>query len=63
MLMQTDGRQIRLLPAWPQDWDVEFRLRAPYQTTITGKVERGKIVRLEVTPAGRRQDVKVGAEP
>lgn len=29
--MQTIGREIRLLPAWPKQWDVDFKLHAPYQ--------------------------------
>jgi hypothetical protein len=57
MLMQTDGRKIFLLPAWPRDWDVDFRLRAPYQTILQGRVKNGKVVALDVRPASRRQDV------
>ena len=26
MLLQYDGDEIYLLPAWPKDWDVEFKL-------------------------------------
>ena len=29
LLMQTPGRKILLLPAWPGDWDVDFKLHAP----------------------------------
>jgi len=59
MLLQTDGRRIYVLPAWPKDWDVDFKLHAPYQTTIAGRVEGGRLVRLDVQPASRRGDVKV----
>ena len=59
LLMQTDGRKIYLLPAWPGDWDAEFRLHAPYNTTVSGKVEKGKLVLLDVQPESRRADVKV----
>jgi hypothetical protein len=62
MLVQTDGRQIHVLPAWPQEWNVEFKLRAAYNTTISGQVDRGKLVRLEVQPESRRKDVKVWLE-
>jgi hypothetical protein len=54
MLMQTDGRNIRLLPAWPKDWDVDFKLHAPQQTVVEGSVRAGKIVKLNVTPEARR---------
>jgi len=61
MLFQTDGRRIYLLPAWPKDWDAEFKLHAPHNTTVAGKVERGRVVRLDVEPPDRRSDVKVWA--
>ncbi|MBD0320245.1 MAG: hypothetical protein ICV87_07925 [Gemmatimonadetes bacterium] len=35
---QTDGRKIYLLPAWPQDWQASFKLHAPYNTVVEGKV-------------------------
>ena len=63
MLLQTDGRRIRLLPAWPPDWTADFRLHAPYQTTVEGHVENGKLTRLVVTPDLRARDVVVGSTP
>lgn len=59
MLMQTDGREIHLLPAWPEDWDADFRLHAPWNTVVSGKVEKGKLVQLHVEPESRRKDVRV----
>jgi hypothetical protein len=59
MLMQTDGRKIYLFPAWPKDWDVDFKVHAPYQTVVEGVLGDGKIERLKVTPENRRQDVIV----
>jgi Domain of unknown function (DUF5703) len=57
MLMQTDGKRIFLLPAWPKDWDADFKLHAPYKTVVSGRVEKGTIVRLDVQPAARRKDI------
>ena len=57
MLMQTDGKKIILLPAWPKEWNASFKLHAPYQTTVEGQVENGKVVDLKVTPESRRKDV------
>ncbi|WP_080057699.1 DUF5703 domain-containing protein [Spirosoma aerolatum] len=57
MLMQTDGRTIRLLPAWPKTWNATFKLHAPYNTTVEGKIVDGKIQDLKVTPTGRVNDV------
>jgi len=59
MLLQTIGDEIRLLPAWPKDWDVDFKLHAPRQTVVEGKVRGGKLVELKVTPEGRRKDVVI----
>jgi len=39
------------------EWDVDFKLYAPYSTTIEGTVKNGKIEHLKVTPESRMQDV------
>ena len=57
MLMQCEGKEIRLLPAWPREWDADFKLHAPYRTVLEGKVRAGEIVELRVTPESRRPDV------
>ncbi len=57
MLMQTDGKKIILLPAWPKGWSADFKLNAPYNTTVQGKVENGKMINLIITPASRIKDV------
>lgn len=65
MLLQTDGKKILLLPAWPKDWDVDFKLHAPDQTTVEARFRKGKIDKLVVTPASRTADVidLSGVEP
>jgi hypothetical protein len=62
MLMQCDGDTIRLVPAWPKDWNASFKLHAPKNTTVEGRLENGKLLDLKVTPESRRKDVVVGAE-
>jgi hypothetical protein len=57
MLMQTEGKKIMLLPAWPAGWNADFKLNAPYKTTVEGKVINGKLTGLKVTPANRLADV------
>src|SRR5262249_26052893 len=59
MLMQCEDREILLLPAWPKEWDVDFKLHAPYQTTVQGEVRIGRIINLKVIPESRLADVKV----
>jgi len=63
MLLQTAGRKIFLLPAWPKGWNADFQLHAPYNTTVSGQVTDGKLVRLVVEPAERRRDVTVCGTP
>ena len=59
MLMQTFGKKILLFPAWPKDWDVNFKLHAPYQTTIEGVYKNGKVESLKVIPESRRADIQI----
>jgi hypothetical protein len=59
MLMQCDGRKITLLPAWPKEWNVDFKLHAPGQTVVEAGVRDGKVVRLSVRPASRAKDVAI----
>ena len=58
-LMQTIGDRILLLPAWPKDWDVDFKLHAPRQTTVECSFRVGKIKKLIVSPHEREKDVVV----
>ena len=57
MLLQTDGEKIYLLPAWPKEWDVHFKLHAPHNTTIECKLEKGKIQLLQVFPRDREKNI------
>jgi hypothetical protein len=59
MLMQCEDRKILLFPAWPKEWDVEFKLHAPYHTTVEGCIRNGKLANLKVTPPERQRDVKL----
>jgi len=57
MLLQSDGRKIHVLPAWPKSWNVSFKLHAPYNTTVEGIYKLGKLEKLTVIPESRRKDV------
>lgn len=59
MLMQTIGDRILLLPAWPADWDCDFKLHAPRKTLVSGRIRAGKILDLTVVPESRRKDVEI----
>lgn len=57
MLLQTNGDQIMLFPAWPADWDVDFKLHAPENTVVECIYKNGEIISLKVTPESRSNDV------
>ncbi len=57
MLLQSDGRKIYLLPAWPEDWDVSFKLWASDTTSVECVYRGGRVTSLKVTPESRRADV------
>jgi hypothetical protein len=57
MLLQIDGDKILLFPAWPADWDVNFKLHAPRQTVLVGILRNGRLEELHVNPPERRADV------
>jgi hypothetical protein len=58
MLLQTDGDRIYLLPCWPKDVDVSFRLHAPGNTVVECHYQGGTVQSLSVTPKARKEDVE-----
>jgi hypothetical protein len=61
MVMATSGDKIFLLPAWPKDWNLEFKLHAPQNTIVQGVYRNGRLEQLKVTPESRRKDVQIMA--
>lgn len=57
MLLQVVDEKLYVLPAWPKDWDVDFKLHAPGNTTVEVVYQSGKIQNLRVTPESRARDV------
>ncbi|MHB8897877.1 MAG: DUF5703 domain-containing protein [Thermoguttaceae bacterium] len=60
MLVQEGGGKILLLPAWPADWDADFKLHVSGGAVIAGVVKDGKLDRWSIEPASRQNDVVVG---
>lgn len=58
MILQEDGDRILLLPAWPADWNLKFRVHARNRTVVDGRVENGQLVGLNVNPPARYSDVE-----
>ena len=46
------GRAV-LFPAWPCDWDIDTKLAAPLNTTVSIRYGGGKLLRFVVNPPGR----------
>lgn len=59
MLLQTNGEQILLFPAWPKEWNVHFKLHAPKQTIVEATLKDGKVTDLKVTPESRKKDIVI----
>ncbi len=57
MLLNTDERGIYLFPAWPADWDVEFRLYGYGGVRVDGRICRGGAPAYSVLPASAPQQV------
>jgi hypothetical protein len=58
-MMQCFGDKILLFPAWPKDWNVDFKLHAPYNTTVECSLKNGEITKLKVSPESRSKDVVI----
>jgi len=59
MLVQEAGAKILLLPAWPADWDVDFKLHLSQRAILTGTVKAGRLTTWGIHPASRKKDVVV----
>ena len=57
MVLQTEGDAIHLLPAWPDDWNVSFRLHAPGKTVVEGRAEGVRLLERKVHPPERGADI------
>src|SRR5690606_40855206 len=57
MLLQCDEQAIYILPAWPKEWNVRFKLHGFYNTIIESSFENGEFSYLDVLPANRKKDV------
>lgn len=61
MLLTSDGDKIFLMPAWPKDWNVRFKLHAPHRTTVEAEYRNGKLAGYKVIPKSRTKDVVIMA--
>ena len=61
MLWNWKGDTIYVCPAWPKDWDCEFKFRGPKQTLVQGRVQAGQVFLDRVVPESRRKDIIICA--
>ena len=54
-----DEEKLVLFPAWPKEWDVQFKLSAPQNTVIEGEFKGGELIDLRVTPKNRKKDLEI----
>ena len=57
MVVQSHGDKIYLLPAWPEEWDLNFKVHAAQNTVLEGVYQNGVLQSLTVTPSSRAADV------
>jgi hypothetical protein len=57
MILQSDGQELRVLPAWPSNWDVQFKLHAPMGTVVQGEFAGGKLIYVRTEPPERAKDI------
>ena len=59
MLLQCVDDKIYLFPAWPAEWDVEFKLHAHGNTTVECCYKAGEIKYIKTTPESRAKNIEV----
>ncbi|MEI7956288.1 MAG: discoidin domain-containing protein, partial [Verrucomicrobiota bacterium] len=57
MVVQSQGDKIYLFPAWPEEWDLNFKVHAARNTVLEGVYQNGVLQSLTVTPPSRANDV------
>lgn len=57
MLMQTIGDKIYILPSWPKNKDVKFKMYAPHKTIVEVEYIDGEIKKINVSPKYRMKDI------
>jgi alpha-L-fucosidase 2 len=60
MALQCVGNQIQILPAWPNEWNVDLKLNAPNNTTVRLVLTNEAITTLTVTPAASTNNLVQG---
>ncbi len=57
MLMQSEGDKTYLLPAWPKDWNVKFKLHTPNNGQVEAEFKNGKLISSKKIPSGNSTEL------
>lgn len=60
MLLQTEGEKVFLLPAWPEDWNVKFKLHTPGNGQVEAEWKSGKMISTKKYPASNQSEIVIG---
>ena len=58
MVMQTENNNIYILPSFPKEWNVTFKLHPDKRTTVEAEYEHGELTYLKVTPDSEKIRIK-----
>lgn len=61
MVLQPVGEHILLLPTWPKEWNVDFRLHAPGGVIVEGCFKNGTWSKLSTIPAEAKSRLRTPA--
>ncbi len=57
MILQCVDDKLFVLPAWPEDWSVDFKLHAPGKTVVEGIFSDGEVKSINVSPETKNNDL------
>jgi hypothetical protein len=57
MLLQIVDEKMMVLPAWPKDWNVDFKLHAPGNAVIEGVYIDGKMKSVNTSPVKKTNNL------
>ncbi|MBS1748486.1 MAG: hypothetical protein JST63_01125 [Bacteroidetes bacterium] len=60
MLLQTNADDVYLLPAWPKEWNVKFKLHIPGSKQIEAEWKNGEMVMVKRYPEPKSGEVIIG---
>lgn len=60
MLVQAESNDIYLVPAWPAEWNVKFKLHVPGDKQVEGEWKNGEMVSVKKHPESSNTNIIIG---